>query len=69
MDGIVKQRTDKIIALGIVFFLVGGFIVYAVLNIIESPETDHYPCVDRGGVPVEHYSNGAVVCIDPEALR
>lgn len=64
----MKDRPNRVLLLGVVFFLVGGFIVYSFVK--ATTREEHYPCVDRGGIPVQAYDNDTgVVCIDPSALR
>lgn len=62
----MKQRSNLIILFGIAFFLIGGVIVFLVLD-GELPGED--ACWERGGVPALAPDQKNIVCLDPEALR
>lgn len=62
----VQQRSNLILFGAVAFFLIGGWLVYL---IVDSEISGGDECWSRGGVPALAPDQKSIVCIDPSALR
>ena len=62
----MRNRSNLVILFGIAFFLIGGVIVFLLVD-GNSPGVDE--CQYRGGIAVQSAEADEIVCINPSVLR